>query len=221
MHFNEVTPERWKRIRDVASSLLDEPSDPDGLLERECAGDSELRDAVLHLAAEYSEAEELFGCEPLRLTSLEEPVPETPRRIGPYLIAREIGRGGMGAVYLATRDDGAYEKQVAIKTLPFGNRDQHRLFLRERQILAVLEHPGNQPLDELRVPRVVRAEPLTALEAAADHVALNEDLGDLALVERIREFAVVALGLLRLLLVEDLEEQQEHEAENQPQREIT
>jgi serine/threonine protein kinase len=38
-------------------------------------------------------------------------------RIGPYRIVREIGRGGMGAVYLAERDDEHYSQQVAIKLI--------------------------------------------------------------------------------------------------------
>jgi non-specific serine/threonine protein kinase/serine/threonine-protein kinase len=65
------------------------------------------------------------------------------RRLGAYQIAREIGRGGMGAVYLATRADDEFHKQVAIKIVaaPLGDDDLLRRFRRERQILAELEHP--------------------------------------------------------------------------------
>lgn len=63
--------------------------------------------------------------------------------LGAFRIERELGRGGMGIVYLAARADGAYEQQVAIKWLPIrrtqaGYVDQFR---RERQIHARLSHP--------------------------------------------------------------------------------
>lgn len=66
------------------------------------------------------------------------------RRIGPYTIVREIGRGGMGTVYLAERADGAYEQQVALKVVNAGilTPELEQRFLRERQILARLDHPG-------------------------------------------------------------------------------
>jgi tetratricopeptide (TPR) repeat protein len=65
------------------------------------------------------------------------------RRLGAYQITREIGRGGMGAVYLAARADDEFQKQVAIKIVaaPLGDDDLVRRFRRERQILAELEHP--------------------------------------------------------------------------------
>ena len=68
----------------------------------------------------------------------------TGRRVGPYRIVRPLGRGGMGAVYLAVRDDDQFHKEVAIKTLKFeleGSSAVSR-FRHERQILAHLEHPN-------------------------------------------------------------------------------
>ncbi|MGH9841169.1 MAG: serine/threonine-protein kinase, partial [Blastocatellia bacterium] len=64
-------------------------------------------------------------------------------RIGPYRLTRLVGRGGMGAVYEAVRDDGQFRQQVALKIIRRGMdtdfvRDR---FLRERQILASLDHP--------------------------------------------------------------------------------
>ena len=64
--------------------------------------------------------------------------------VGPYRLVREIGRGGMGAVYLAERSDGEFVQQVAVKVLRPGSdgQESERRFRQERQILARLEHPG-------------------------------------------------------------------------------
>src|SRR5207253_9314415 len=64
--------------------------------------------------------------------------------IGAYAIIKELGRGGMGAVYLAERADGQFEKCVAIKVLKRGTDTEEvlRRFRIERQILAELEHPN-------------------------------------------------------------------------------
>ncbi len=65
-------------------------------------------------------------------------------RIGPYRVVRELGRGGMGVVYLAERADGAFERAVAIKLVRTlgADADQVRRFELERRLLARLEHPG-------------------------------------------------------------------------------
>ena len=71
--------------------------------------------------------------------------PPRRERVGPYRLVRLLGRGGMGEVHLAERDDGEYRGQVAIKLLSgagtFGGERERRL-RRERQILASLRHPG-------------------------------------------------------------------------------
>jgi len=64
------------------------------------------------------------------------------QRCGPYRLLELIGRGGMGAVYLAERADGEVSQRLAVKLLPPGAGDPRReRFLQERQILATLTHP--------------------------------------------------------------------------------
>jgi serine/threonine protein kinase/Tfp pilus assembly protein PilF len=63
-------------------------------------------------------------------------------RVGPYRTVELLGRGGMGAVYLAVREDD-FEKRVALKVIKRGMDTDEiiRRFENERQILAQLEHP--------------------------------------------------------------------------------
>ena len=73
--------------------------------------------------------------------------PAAPRpddRIGPYRLRSLLGRGGMGEVWEAERADGQFEQRVALKLLKRGMDSEEvlRRFLRERQILARLEHPN-------------------------------------------------------------------------------
>ena len=74
----------------------------------------------------------------------EDEIPEKPWRLGNYEILKELGRGGMGAVYLARRADAQYEKHVAIKLIKRGMDTDSvlRHFGDERQILAGFDHPN-------------------------------------------------------------------------------
>ncbi len=67
-----------------------------------------------------------------------------PETIGPYQLVRRLGEGGMGEVFLAERFDGEFEQRVALKRIRAGldSRAIAERFLRERQILARLDHPG-------------------------------------------------------------------------------
>ncbi len=64
--------------------------------------------------------------------------------VGPFRIVRELSRGGMAVVYLAERADGEFTQRVALKWMAVsGDRNvAETLFMRERQTLAELEHPG-------------------------------------------------------------------------------
>ena len=65
-------------------------------------------------------------------------------RVGAFRIVRELGRGGMGVVYLAERADGEFEQSVALKWLHDArlSPESAALFRRERQFLAELSHPN-------------------------------------------------------------------------------
>lgn len=73
-----------------------------------------------------------------------EEYPDAGRTIGKYLIVGELGIGGMGAVYLAVRNDGEISQRVAIKLLrrEFNAARIREMFDREREIHSRLEHPN-------------------------------------------------------------------------------
>ncbi len=141
-----MNTERWRRIEEMFLTLADRPaSEREAYLTRVCGGDDDLRREVLSLLAE-DDAED-FIREPIAGATLslkaEAKDDLTGARIGPYRLTRLVGRGGMGAVYEAVRDDGQFRQQVALKIIRRGMdtdfvRDR---FLRERQILASLDHP--------------------------------------------------------------------------------
>jgi serine/threonine-protein kinase len=66
------------------------------------------------------------------------------QRVGPWVLDRPLGRGGMGTVWLARRDDGRFEGQAAVKLLniSFIGQDGEVRFRREGTVLARLSHPG-------------------------------------------------------------------------------
>ncbi len=108
------------------------------------------------------------------------------RQIGSYKIEREIGKGGMGAVYLASRADQEFDKKVAVKLIKRGFDTDEIIgrFRHERQILAALEHPfitrlidGGSTDDGLPflVMDYVEGLPLTKY-CAARRVSLDERL---------------------------------------------
>lgn len=63
------------------------------------------------------------------------------QRIGPYVLLERLGQGGMGEVFLAERADGAFDREVAVKRIWAGYAPLAARFVRERQVLARLQHP--------------------------------------------------------------------------------
>ncbi len=150
------TAERWHRVDEVFSQALDlPPAERPAFLAEACGDDDELRSDVerLLLAAESGEDPLLrTGGVPdgaIQGALLDHPLTDAAklpadRRIGPFRVLDEIGRGGMGVVYRAERIDGQFEQQVALKLLQRTTEDPVRRsrFAQERQILATLDHPN-------------------------------------------------------------------------------
>ena len=138
---------QWSRVRELFERVLaEEPADFDEWLARECPDSEDLRAEVKSLFEHYTSAGE-FLVEPIatREPSLldEEPGYPPGHVIGQYTIVRELGRGGMGRVYLAT--DAALGRKVALKALPpavASDPSQRERLKREARAAALLNHPG-------------------------------------------------------------------------------
>jgi serine/threonine-protein kinase len=143
-----MTPERWQQIQDLFRAALDrDPGERAAFLDQACAGNPSLRAEVERLiasdeqAASFLEQAVQAG---VQMVTEDRGGSIVGQRIGPYLIKRELGHGGMSAVYLAVRADDQYQKRVAIKLIKRGmdTEDILRRFRNERQILAGLDHPN-------------------------------------------------------------------------------
>ncbi|HEV7993788.1 MAG TPA: serine/threonine-protein kinase [Gemmatimonadaceae bacterium] len=145
--------QRWREVERVLDAALRrEPSEWPAVLDAECAGDTVLRSEVSALLGRATVANHFLKHPPAAAAAAvldDAPDFDTTaamegRRIGPWRIVREIGRGGMARVFLAKRDDGAFEQTVALKLLRSSldtEADRSR-FRFERQILATLNHPN-------------------------------------------------------------------------------
>jgi serine/threonine protein kinase/tetratricopeptide (TPR) repeat protein len=154
-----MSPERWREIEDVFQAAVELPAGERAqYLDEQCGTDVELRNEVVKLLESDDSASDFIE-KPIWTDSsflntdakkeLHSSINNGDRdnflgkRVGVYKLTREIGRGGMGAVYLAERDDGEFQQRVAIKLIKRGMDSDFiiRRFRHERQILASFEHP--------------------------------------------------------------------------------
>ena len=158
-----MSPELWQKIEAVFQSAIDLPAaERDAFIQRECGLDEKLRAEVEKLVKSAALADNFIES-PIWTDSrfldtsakadisnsldngLDDPFRDNyiDKQIGAFRIVREIGRGGMGAVYLAERADGEFQQRVAIKLIKRGMDSDFivRRFRHERQILASFEHP--------------------------------------------------------------------------------
>ncbi len=154
-------PKRWGRVEEIFHLALEQPPESrEQWLDQTCAGDRTLRIEVASLLESDSSARQGFVGEKVQ-GAIRDLMDDGPpfstaastsasisamegRLIGHWRLIREIGRGGMGSVYLAARADQQYESNVAVKLVRPGWDTDSMLqrFRRERQILARFDHPN-------------------------------------------------------------------------------
>src|SRR5262247_3620769 len=144
-----MATEQWRKVRKLFEEALDlDPSAQAEFLATKFDGNDRVRAQVIQLLRDH-EAAAGFLERPLHINAsaialADESRQAAGRMIGPYRIAREVGRGGMSVVYLAERADDAYRKLVAVKLVWPGlmTGEIERRFRQERHILARLDHPN-------------------------------------------------------------------------------
>ncbi len=131
-----MTASQWRLLDDALAAALELPAD-----QRHSA----LESALTAHPDLLVQARELLAAESTAAGFLERPgSPLSPgSRLGPWQLIRELGRGGMGVVWLAQRADGQTEMLAAIKFLdsPFATPESRRRFIAEKTLLARLNHP--------------------------------------------------------------------------------
>ena len=145
-----MNTDRWLKVREILNHAISLPAEQrNEYLNKTCVGDQELRAEVDSLLHSHEQAGDEFLNSPavdLKSFAAENEVKPSfiGRKIGVYKIVAQIGHGGMGEVYRAVRDDGQYDKQVAIKLVRVGLDTPYMVerFRHERQILASLDHPN-------------------------------------------------------------------------------
>src|SRR5688572_9482904 len=156
-----MTPERWREIDDVFQEAVElPPAKRAHFVAQRCGTDAELKAEVEKLIASDDSAADfiespIWTDSNFLNTSAKKELSNSidsengdrdgflGKQVGVYRLTREIGRGGMGAVYLAERADGEFQQRVAIKLIKRGMDTDFivRRFRHERQILASFEHP--------------------------------------------------------------------------------
>jgi len=139
---------RWDLAGNIFERLLGAPQgERSGMLETLCGEDAELKKIVISMLESEDSAlrfeQQLEHASPKSLeTTTEMAVDQGEVQVGPWRLVGKLGTGGMGVVWLAERADGQFEQRAALKLIKRGMDSDAVLkrFLRERQILARLDH---------------------------------------------------------------------------------
>lgn len=142
-----MTPERWQQVKRLLESALDRnPVERAALLDNACKDDLSLRREVESLIASHEQAQGLFELPAFEVAAglpASDKAGLVGRRIGDYKFLEQIGRGGMGEVYLA--HDSRLGRRVALKLLPSHyTTDEQRVrrFEQEARAASALNHPN-------------------------------------------------------------------------------
>ena len=141
-----MNAEQWKQVKEIFSEAVELPHAERLVFIEQKSGGDELIIREVHALLESDEEAEDFIENPLAAVShlVRDEMALAGKKVGAYKIEKEIGRGGMGAVYLASRADKEFEKRVALKLIKrgFDTDEIIKRFRYERQILAALDHPN-------------------------------------------------------------------------------
>jgi tetratricopeptide (TPR) repeat protein len=146
-----MKPVDWSQIKELFHAAVElTPHDREAFLRSNRAGSDEVHREVAALLSAHESAGDFIQQPALVDVGLvaddesNRSAAVTGQQIGSYRIIRELGRGGMGAVYLAVRADESFDKQVALKLIKRGMDSDAiiKRFVMERQILANLDHPN-------------------------------------------------------------------------------
>lgn len=159
--------EEWLKISEILAEVMDLPEeDRTERIINLCGEDSHIRREVESLLEAGRVSKPIAENNRFRLFEAlnSEPKELTEKIFGNYKVIREIGRGGMGAVFLAERIDGEFNQRVALKIIgqTIVDAELVRRFKRERQILASLNHPNIARLLDGGVS--VEGEPFLVME---------------------------------------------------------
>lgn len=142
-----MSPESWKKVDELFHAALERKgAGREAFLRESCGDDEKLFEEVFSLLVSFEDDENFMRQSAFevgaKLIVGNESEKMFGKRIGPHKIISELGRGGMGAVYLALRDDDEYQQRVALKIIRENMTSPSSLehFRRERQILANLNH---------------------------------------------------------------------------------
>ncbi|MEP6902428.1 MAG: protein kinase [Actinomycetota bacterium] len=157
----------FQKIKDIFAAVSEaEPENRPQILREMCGTDSLLLKEVQSLISVHDEAENIIEKNAFNFDSLTNSGGKNydGKQFGNYKILREIGRGGMGAVFLAERNDGEFHQIVALKIVrqTILDDETERHFRREREILASLNHPNIAQLHDGGVSE--RGEAFLAME---------------------------------------------------------
>jgi len=140
-----LDPVLWERVERAFLALEHVPADErDAAIASHAAGDASLARILRRMLGAAEHAPARIGDAIARAADAVAAIAPGSwigRRVGSYVVLREIGRGGMGLVFEAARADAAFDKRVALKVAPDwrGGDDSAARFRAERQILAGLE----------------------------------------------------------------------------------
>ena len=140
-----MDPERWHKLQALFSAAVAlDAEQRDRLLEQHARVDPELAAHARELLTADARPGMMDAPAPLVASVARVLHVANPDRVGAYRVVGELGRGGMGVVYLAERADGEFQHRVAIKLIDTSDADdpRHQRFRAERQILAGLIHPN-------------------------------------------------------------------------------